>query len=214
MAQGTWQLAGSPAVANRPAEAARCFSHVRASERAFTIRICRGWGELSAHTTAHTDPRLARALRLAPTMLLDFSRMRGVGATCTAQTTHDVPNAGQPLNTARSAPFRQDGNSLLAATGRSGVRERIDGIGWPSATLCIDTRDPRVMFRGPGDRQAPIFRQKSEGELDSQGSSEAAGRRDRTALMSGHGTVGPSSWHAGSAIGRRLTALSWEQRML
>jgi hypothetical protein len=32
---------------------------------------------------------------------------------------------------AASSPFRQNGVSRLAATGRSGFRQQIDGIGWP-----------------------------------------------------------------------------------
>ena len=42
-----------------------------------------------------------------------------------------------------SSPFRQNGDSRLAAIGRSGFREQIDGLGWPRASLCIDTGDPR-----------------------------------------------------------------------
>jgi hypothetical protein len=47
--QYAW-LAGSPAVANRPAEAALCLESHAASVRAFTIRRCRIWREPSAHT--------------------------------------------------------------------------------------------------------------------------------------------------------------------
>ena len=42
-----------------------------------------------------------------------------------------------------SSPFRLNGDSRLAATGRSGLRQQIDGLGWPRETLCIDTGDPR-----------------------------------------------------------------------
>ena len=44
---------------------------------------------------------------------------------------------------AASSLFRQNGDSRLAATGRSDFREQIDGLGWPRASLCIGTRDPR-----------------------------------------------------------------------
>ena len=70
----------------------------------------------------------------------------------------DVSNAWQARNTASSArdensvqwsPFRQNGDSRLAATDRSGFREQIDGFGWPRANVCIDTRDPRDEARVP-----------------------------------------------------------------
>ena len=68
---------------------------------------------------------------------------------------------------AASSPFRQSGDSRLAATCRSGFREQIDGIGWPRATLYIDTQDTRddAVFRGPVGLQAPVFRQESEGGI-------------------------------------------------
>jgi hypothetical protein len=44
---------------------------------------------------------------------------------------------------AASSPFRQNGDSRLAATGRSEFRQQIDGLGWPRASLCIDNGDPR-----------------------------------------------------------------------
>jgi hypothetical protein len=50
---------------------------------------------------------------------------------------------------AASSPFRQNGDSRLAATDRSGFREQIDGLGWPRANVCIDTRDPRDEARVP-----------------------------------------------------------------
>jgi hypothetical protein len=50
---------------------------------------------------------------------------------------------------AASSPFRQNGVSRLAATGRSGIREQIDGLGWPREILCINTRDLRDNARVP-----------------------------------------------------------------
>jgi hypothetical protein len=62
----------------------------------------------------------------------------------------DVSNAWQARNTASSArdensvvAFPSDGVSRLAATGSSGFRKQIDGLGWPRANLCIDTGNPR-----------------------------------------------------------------------
>jgi hypothetical protein len=45
------------------------------------------------------------------------------------------------------SPFRQNGDSRLAAIGRSGFREQIDGLGWPRASLYINTGDPREEAR-------------------------------------------------------------------
>jgi hypothetical protein len=77
--------------------------------------------------------------------------MRGVGSDLhspndawTSQA-HDSPGMlpdRRGMNAA-SSPFRQNGVSRLAATGRSGIRQQIDGLGWPRETLCIDTRDLR-----------------------------------------------------------------------
>jgi hypothetical protein len=50
---------------------------------------------------------------------------------------------------AASSPFRQNGDSRLAATGRSDFREQIDGLGWPRASLCIGTGDLRDEARDP-----------------------------------------------------------------
>ena len=63
--------------------------------------------------------------------------------------THVSPGIRQDRRgmNAASSPFRQNGDSRLAATGRSGFREQIDGLGWPRASLCINTGDPREEAR-------------------------------------------------------------------
>ncbi len=121
------------------------------------------------------------------------------------------------------SPFRQKGaggDSRLAATGRSGARKQIEGWAGRVRTYAsaLKIRAEKQVMGGPGGRQAPIFRQPEEREdhlWDSEAHAEAAGRRERTALMSGHGTVEPGSWHARSAIWR-LTPRPWEleRRML
>jgi hypothetical protein len=93
-------LAGSPAVANRPAEAAQCLES-RASTRPRVYHP--NAPELAKTFCAQSRPipirdqsqlevgwaRLARAKRLAPTISwTSRGRMRGAGATCTAATTH------------------------------------------------------------------------------------------------------------------------------
>ncbi len=162
------QLAGSPAVANRPAEAALCLES-RASTRTRVYHP--NVPDLARTFRAHGRPipirdqcqlevgwaRLARTMRLAPTTSLD-SRSNARGRSdlpspndeWTSQT-HDISGVRQDRRgmNAASSPFRKNGVSRLAATGRSGFREQIDGIGWPRATLCIDTRDPRDDARVP-----------------------------------------------------------------
>ena len=96
--------------------------------------------------------RLARAVRLAPTMSGDSSRSNARGRSdlhspndAWMYQAHVSPGIRQDRRgmNAASSPFRQNGVSRLAATGRSGFREQIDGLGWPRASLCIDTGDPR-----------------------------------------------------------------------
>ena len=104
-------LAGSPAVANRPAEAARCLEvaceHPGTSRCKPTIRICRSWRENSAHTagtcqyTTHASliwegcdllaPLCTPCGSLPPHRWTSRGRMPGLGATCTAPTTHGRP---------------------------------------------------------------------------------------------------------------------------
>jgi hypothetical protein len=112
------QLAGSPAVASRPAEAAR------APGRAFTI--C-NMPDVARASCAHSRPipirdqcqhevgwaRLARAMRLTPTTSGDFSRSnaRGRRDLHSPPNRMDVPKAWQPRNAAISA---RDERSVVA----------------------------------------------------------------------------------------------------
>ncbi len=144
-------------------------SHVRAPGRAFTIR---NMPDAAKAYCAHSRPipirdqcqlevgwaRVARAVSLAPTMPGDFSRSNARGRSdlhspndAWTSLTHGRPGIRQArrgMKTA-SSPFRQNGDSRLAATGSSGFREQIDGLGWSRANLCIDTRDPRHDARDP-----------------------------------------------------------------
>jgi hypothetical protein len=94
-------LAGSPAVANRPAEAARCLEVACGPPDArLPSAICRRWRERSAHTAGpYQDATnasfiwdgcdlLAPCDSLPPCRGTSRGRIRGVGATCTAPTTH------------------------------------------------------------------------------------------------------------------------------
>ena len=139
--------------------------------------------------------RVARAVSLAPTMSGDFSRSNARGRSdlhspndaWTSQA-HGSPGMLQDRRgmSAASSPFRQNGDSRLAATGRSGFREQIDGLGWSRASLCIDTQDPRDNAHVPPSRwPAGPDIPPEERRRDSEANSEAAGRRERTTLMSG-----------------------------
>ena len=102
--------------------------------------------------------RLARAVRIPPTMSGDFSRSNARGRSdlhspkdARTSQTHGRPGMlpdRRGMKTA-SSRFRQNGDSRLAATGSSGFREQIDGSGWSRASLCINTRDPRDGARVP-----------------------------------------------------------------
>ena len=71
----------------------------------------------------------------------------------------------------------------------------------PRANLCIDTRDPRDEARVPrAEWPAGPDIPPGERRWDSEANAEAAGRQERMALVSGYGTVSPSSWHIWSAI--------------
>ena len=102
--------------------------------------------------------RLARAVRIPPTMSRGFSRSNARGRSdlhspndaWTSQA-HESPGMLQDRRgmSAASSTFRQNGVSRLAATGRAGIRQQIDGLGGPRASLCIETQDPREEARVP-----------------------------------------------------------------
>ena len=165
----TVQLAGSPAVASRPAEAALCLES-RASTRTRVYdpnmpdvarTFCAQSKTIPIRDQCQLEvgwARVARAVSLAPTTTLHFSRSNARGRSdlhspndaWTSQA-HDSPGMLQARRgmSAASSPFRQNGDSRLAATGSSGFREQIDGSGWSRASLCINTRDLRDGARVP-----------------------------------------------------------------
>ncbi len=154
--------------------------------------------------------RLARAMCLAPIMSGDFSRSNARGRSdlhspndAWTYQTHASPGIRQDRRgmSAASSPFRQNGDSRLAATGRSGFCQQIDGLSWPRANLCIRTRDPRdyAPVTQSGWLAGPDI-PPGERRWDSEANAETSGGQERMTLLSGYGTVGPSNWHAWSAI--------------
>jgi hypothetical protein len=174
------------------------------------IRICDqfqlavGWAGL---TCLRHEPRSY--------ISLDFSRLKARGRSdlhspndaWTSQT-HDSPGILQDRRSTNAAasPFPRNGVARFAATGRSGFASRATGLAGRGRYYAspLEICETRRVFHLPSDWQAPIFRQESAGR-DSETRSDAVGRRERTALMPGHG----SSWHAGNAMGR-LTSRHWE----
>jgi hypothetical protein len=142
-------------------------SHVRAPGRASTIR---NMPDVAKAYCAHSRSipirdqcqlqvgwvRLARAVRIAPTMSGDFSRSNARGRSdlhsphdaWTSQT-HARPGMLPDRRgmSAASSPFRQNGDSRRAATGRTAFRQQIDRLGWPRASINVNTRDPREEAR-------------------------------------------------------------------
>jgi hypothetical protein len=78
---------------------------------------------------------------------------------------------------------------------------QIDGLGWLRAIVCISVRDPRDYARVPraGWPAGPDI-PPGERRWDSEANAETAGRRERTVLMHGYGTIGLGSSHVWSAI--------------
>jgi hypothetical protein len=101
--------------------------------------------------------------------------MRGVGATCTAPMTHGRPKrtAGPEccqIGAGRAQRRRLSVRTATLASQRSVARGFANrSTGWAgrmqahasTLEICATMR----VFRGPGDRQAPIFRQESEGGI-------------------------------------------------
>ena len=75
----------------------------------------------------------------------------------------------------------------------------------------LEIRAKRRELGGPADRQAPIFRQESEGGIRRRIRKQLGGETDGAGLW--YGAVESSSWHVWSAIWG-LTPRPWEQRML
>jgi hypothetical protein len=118
--------------------------------------------------------RLARAMRVAPTMSGDFSRSNARGRSdlhspndaWTSQT-HGRPGIRQDRRgmSAASSPFRQNGDSRLARPVACCFANRWTGLAGRVRSYAskVEIRETRQVLGGPGDRQAPTFHQESEG---------------------------------------------------
>ena len=103
------------------------------------------------------------------------SRMRGVGATCTAPTTHGRPKRTSApeccqIGAGRAQRIRLSVRTATLASQRPVARgfasRSTDWAGRVQAyALTLEIRAKRRELGGPADRQAPIFRQKREGGI-------------------------------------------------
>ena len=154
------------------------------------IRICDqfqlavGWAGL---TCLRHEPRSYISLDFSRLKARGRSDLRSPNDAWTSQT-HDSPGILQDRRSTNAAasPFRRNGVARLAATGRSGFASRATGLAGRGRYHAspLEICETRRVFHLPSDRQAPIFRQGSAGR-DSETSSDAVGRRERTALMPG-----------------------------
>ena len=184
-------LASSPTWAGRATATPMCdrvmCEHLDARFPTRSVRVGQISREFSAHTPGpfqfatnaglRFDGRDVLASRASiPSYRWTYrGRMRGVGATCTAPKTHgrlkciSAPEYCKFWRDTKSAskPLRQSGVSRLAATDGAGIRRQIDGIrgGVRHCASTLKIRATTRVFRGPSDRQAPIFRQESEGGI-------------------------------------------------
>jgi hypothetical protein len=134
----------------------------------------------------------------------------------------DVPKAWQARNTTRLARHERSVVAVPSEGRLSPCSDRslgvstaqIDGLGWPRAISAstLEIRAKMRVFRGPDDRQAPIFRQESEGGIRRRIRKQPGGESGRHWCLGMEPSVA-SSWHAWSAIWR-LTPRPWERRML
>ena len=97
---------------------------------------------------------------------------------------------------------RSDRGFASRSTG-SADRVRHHAVG-----MATKTRATKRVFCGGRLTRRPRFTPSRGRRWDSDASSKAARRRERTTLQLGHIDAGPSSWRAG-----RLTPPPWEQRM-
>ena len=120
--------------------------------------------------------RVARAVSLAPTMSGDFSRSNARGRSdlhspndaWTSQA-HESPGMLQDRRgmSAASSPFRQTASlASQRPVAREFASRSTDWAGRVQAyASTLEIRAKRRELGGPADRQAPIFRQESEGGI-------------------------------------------------
>ena len=149
--------------------------------------ICQMWRELPApkaspyqyttNASLRSDGRdlLAPCASLPPCRGTSRGRMRGVGATCTAPTTHGRPKrmAGPEccqIGAGRKQRRRLSVRTATLASQRPvarGFASRSTGLACcvRAYTSMLKIRATRRVFRRPDDRQAPIVRKESEGGI-------------------------------------------------
>ena len=138
-------------------------------------------------------------------------RMRGEGATCTAPTTYGRPERMRApeygkIGAARTQRRRLSVRTAPLASQRPiarGICRESDGVGRVAAGLGIATRRARLKRVSPWARRpAGPDHPPGDQRCGFRGEYRGSQARDRTVLMPGNVDAGPSSWHAGTAIGR------------
>ena len=121
----------------------------------------------------------------------------------------DVPNARQPRNGARSARHERSVFAFPSERRLSPRSDRSLGVSRADRRTGLAACKPihqhwRSARRGASWAGRLTGRPRYSARRakgDSEANAEAAGRRERMALLSGYGTVGLSSWHVWSTIG-------------
>jgi hypothetical protein len=101
--------------------------------------------------------------------------MRGVGATCTAPTTHGRPKRMPAPEFCQIGAGRTQRRRLSVRTASLASQQPVARVFASRSTglagcvqsyaSTLEIRATRRVIRGPGDRQVPIFRQESEGGI-------------------------------------------------
>ncbi len=151
--------------------------------------------------------RLCTRRTLSPIHWTSRGRMRGKGATCTAPMTQGRPKCIEAREHCKIGAECAQRRRLSVTTATlasqrpvaRGFASRSTGLAGRVRHYGLRIRATTRVFCGPGDQQAPISRQESEGGTRRRVWRPPGG--ESTSLMYGYGTIGSSSLHAGSAIG-------------
>ena len=201
-------------------------SHVRASRRTFSDTFGPSRTDFASILRAHTRPlpirdqcrleirwaRRARVVSLAPIISLDLSRSDARGRS-DLHSSKDAWTSRMHIRPGILQVLARHEVSVDASPSERRLSPRSDRWRGDSpadrrdwlAACDVMHRHSRSARRRACSAGRVTGRRRYSARIAKEGfeaNSEAAGRRERTALMTGYGTVGPSSWHVGSTIGQ------------